>query len=58
MGPAFACDYIIKKYEGQIKKISKMNAFEYLSHRNGDDGNNEDKDENSISIKDEIEEKI
>ena len=35
-----------------------MNAFEYLSHRSGDDGNNEDKDENSISTKDEIEEKI
>ena len=35
-----------------------MNVFEHLSHRSGDDGNNEDKDENSISTKDEIEEKI
>ena len=46
---------MIKKSEGQIKKISKMNVFEYLSHDSGGDGN---KDENSISTKDEIEEKI
>ena len=44
----------VKDIEEQIKKIAKMDAFEYLRYKNGED----EGDENSISTKEEIEEKI
>ena len=37
----------IQDIEEKIKKISKMNAFEYLRYKNGED----EEDENSLSTK-------
>ena len=45
---------LIKEIEEQIKKIGKMNIFEYLRYN----GENDEKSENSLSKKDEIEEKL
>ena len=47
---------IINEMEEKIKKISKMNVFEYLRHRNGE--NDDDNEKNSISTRDDVEEKV
>ena len=46
---------LIKEIEEQIKKIYKMNVFEYLRYKNGEI---DEKSEDSLSTKDEIEEKL
>ena len=47
---------LINEIEEKIKKISKMNIFEYLRHRNGE--NDDENEKNSISTRDEVEEKV
>ena len=47
---------IINEIEEKIKKISKMNVFEYLRHKNGE--NDDDNEKNSISTRDDVEEKV
>ena len=46
---------LVKEIEEQIKKITKMNVFEYLRYINGE---KDEKSEDSLSTKDEIEEKL
>ena len=46
---------MVKDIEEQIKKIIKMNVFEYLRYINGE---KDEKSENSLTTKDEIEEKL
>ena len=46
---------LINGIEERIAKISKMNVFEYLKHINGEI--DDDNEKNSISTKDDVEEK-
>ena len=46
---------LIKEIKEQIEKISKMDVFEFFKYKNGEE---DGKDENLISTKDEVEEKV